>query len=74
MGAALGALGGGGGGGLSASSSASTGPQKSGDIGGSQFTFGGINTGTQSTLPPWAIPVGLAFVGLLTLVWILKKK
>lgn len=74
MGAALGALGGGGGGGLSASSSASTGPQKSGDIGGSQFTFGGINTGTQSTLPQWAVPVALAVAGLLALVWILKKK
>lgn len=50
-----------GGGGLSASSSASTGPQKSGDIGGSQFTFGGINTGTQQQIPTVAL-IGIAVV------------
>lgn len=73
MGAALGALGGGGGG-LSASSSASTGPQKSGDIGGSQFNFGGINTGTQSTLPTWAIPVIVGVAGLVAIVYFLRRK
>lgn len=73
MGASLGALGGGGGG-FSASSSASTGPQRSGDIGGSQFNFGGINTGTQSTLPAWGIPVIAGVVGLVAIVWLLKKR
>lgn len=50
------------GGGLSASasSSAATGDARSGDIGGSQFTFGGINTGTQSAFPTWAIVAALA--------------
>lgn len=62
-----------GGGGLSASSSASTGPLKGGDIGGSSFSFGGINTGTQSTLPPWVLPLAIGVAGLLGLVYFLRK-
>lgn len=71
MAAAMGALGGGG---LSASSSASTGPQKSGDIGGSQFNFGGINTGTQSTLPTWAIPVIAGIAGIVAIVYFMRRR
>lgn len=63
-----------GGGGLSASSSASTGPQKSGDIGGSQFSFGGINTGTQSTLPPWSVPAAIIVAGIVAAIYFLRKK
>lgn len=64
----------GGGGGLSASSSASTGPQKSGDIGGSQFNFGGINTGTQSSMPAWVWPVAFGFAGIFAIVYFLRRK
>lgn len=70
MGAFVGSLGGQGG----FSAPSSTGPQKSGDIGGSQFNFGGINTGTQSTLPAWGIPVIAGVVGLVAIVWLLKKR
>jgi hypothetical protein len=55
----LGALGGGG---LSASSSASTGPFQGGDVGGAQFNFGGINTGTQSNIPGWVWAAGAAAI------------
>lgn len=70
MGAFVGSLGGQGG----FSAPSSTGPQKSGDIGGSQFNFGGINTGTQSTLPTWVIPVIAGIAGLVAIVYLLKRK
>lgn len=64
----------GGGGGLSASSSASTGPQKSGDIGGSSFNFGGINTGTQSSMPAWVFPVAGVLIGIGAIAYFLRKR
>lgn len=60
------------GGGLS--QSASTGPLKGGDIAGSTFDFGGINTGTQSTLPPWALGVGAAIAALALILYFAKRK
>jgi hypothetical protein len=62
-----------GGGGLSASSSASTGPLKGGDVGGSSFNFGGINTGAQNTLPGWVWAVGAAAVAVVAVVMLRKK-
>lgn len=64
----------GGAGGLSASSSAATGDAKSGDVSGGGFSFGGINTGTQGALPPWALPLVIAVGGVLTLVYLLRKR
>lgn len=61
-----------GGGGMSASSSAATGPQRSGDISG-PATFGGINTGTQSILPPWVIPVALGIAAIVAIVYFRRK-
>lgn len=70
----LASLASGGGGGASVSSSATTGPQRSGDIGGSQFSFGGINTGTQSTLPPWAVPAAIGGAVLLGVVYLSTRR
>lgn len=69
--AALGALGGGGG--LSASSSASAQGGKSGDIGGSTFSFGGINTGSQSNIPAWVYPVAFGFVAVVAFIYFRKR-
>lgn len=61
-----------GGGGLSASSSASTGPQKSGDIGGSKFDFGGINTGKQSQNS--ALMIGVVVVAIAAIAFLMFRK
>lgn len=63
------------GGGLSASnsSSSSTGDQKSGDVGGSTFTFGGINTGKQSQNSALMIAV-VAVAVVIGLVLVFKKR
>lgn len=63
------------GGGLSASnsSSASTGDQKSGDIAGGVFSFGGINTGKQSQNSALLIGV-VAVVVVIGLVLVFRKK
>ena len=60
-----------GGGGLSASSSASTGPLKGGDIGGS--SFGGINTGSQSSVPGWVYPVALGFAAIVAILYFRRR-
>lgn len=63
------------GGGLSASnsSSSSTGAQKSGDVGGSTLTFGGINTGKQSQNSALLIGV-VAVAVVIGLVLVFRKK
>jgi hypothetical protein len=65
---ALGSLFGAAGGGFSASA----GPSTSGnnDAGDNGSTVGGINTGTQSVLPEWAMLAGVAILAL----WILKRR
>lgn len=38
------------------------------------FGFGGINTGTQSALPPWAVPAGLVVVLILGGIYLWKRR
>ena len=59
---------------LSGSSSASTGPFKSGDVGGSSFNFGGINTGTQGIFPLWFWAVASAAVGVGAIIYLRRKR
>ena len=56
---------------LSGSSSASTGPFKSGDVGGQSFNFGGINTGGGPSM--WII-AGVAGAVIVGAVWYLRRK
>lgn len=67
------------GGGLSASnsSSSSTGPQKSGDITGGSFNFGGINTGNQAdshSQNSMMMIVVVAAVALIGIYFVMRKK
>jgi len=64
----------GGGGGISASSGADTGGSKAGDIGATSLHFEGINTGTRGAMPAWVVPVTLAFVGVLVIVWAMRRR
>jgi hypothetical protein len=59
---------------LSGSSSASTGPFKSGDVGGSSFNFGGINTGTQGIIPLWVWACGGAVVAVGAIIYLRRKR
>lgn len=62
-----------GGGGLSASSGANTGPAESGSIGNTTLQFEGINTGTRGAMPGWVLPVGLAFVAIVGIIWYMRR-
>lgn len=55
----------------SVSSSSSTGPTRSGDVGGSSFSFGGINTGQQNSALMW---VGIAAAAALVAWLVFRKK
>ena len=37
------------------------------------FNFGGINTGTQSTLPPWSIPAALVALTILGGIYLWRR-
>lgn len=38
------------------------------------FNFGGINTGTQSTLPPWSVPAALITLTILGGIYLWRKR
>lgn len=45
---------------------------RSGDVGGSTFSFGGIQTGG-SSMPPYILPLTVGFVALLAFLYLRKR-